>query len=69
MTISGKVINGRLIAKYKGNEYPLIYSNARAVEAYLHSGSELYLLALVTEKEMQRYAKQAVEEISDKINQ
>lgn len=50
MSISGKVrlIDGKTIltVKHKGIVYPLIKSNATAVEAYLHSGDQSYLLAL-----------------------
>lgn len=56
MGISGKVINGRLVVTHQGIEYPLIKSNATAVEAYLHSGDQSYLLALATEEELQKYA-------------
>ena len=55
MGISGKVINGVMVVKHQGVEYPLIASNATAVEAYLHTGDEAYLLALATEEELQRY--------------
>ena len=55
MGISGKVINGRLVVQYKGIDYPLIKSNATAVEGYLHTGDQSYLVALATEKELQRY--------------
>lgn len=56
MSISGKVINGILHVRHNGTFYPLIASNARAVEAYMHTGDEAYLLALATEKELQKYA-------------
>lgn len=55
MSISGKVINGVLHVRHKGTFYPLIASNARAVEAYMHTGEKAYLLALATEKELQQY--------------
>ena len=55
MSISGKVINGVLTVHYEGTDYPLISSNTDAVEAYLHTGDKAYLLALATEKELQRY--------------
>lgn len=55
MSIAGKVINGVLVVRHGGVDYPLIKSNAEAVEAYLHTGDELYLLALATEKELARY--------------
>lgn len=50
MGISGKVkrLDGKAIltVQHKGVEYPLIKSNATAVEAYLHTGDQAYLLAL-----------------------
>jgi hypothetical protein len=55
MGIAGKVVDGVMIVKHNGVEYPLIKSNARAVESYLHTGDEAYLLALATEEELQRY--------------
>lgn len=55
MSISGKVINGVLTVHYEGTDYPLIKSNADAVEAYLHSGDKAYLLALATAEELARY--------------
>ncbi len=55
MTISGKIVKGVMIVKVRGAEYPLIKSNATAVEAYWHTGDESYLLALATEKELARY--------------
>ena len=55
MSISGKVINGVLTVHYEGTDYPLIKSNATAIEGYLHTGDKSYLLALATEKELQRY--------------
>lgn len=56
MSISGKVINGRLVVKYEGVEYPLIKSNAKAVEAYLHTGDAVYLLALASEENIDRFS-------------
>lgn len=55
MSISGKVINGVLTVRYEGTDYPLIASNATAVEAYLHTGDKAYLLALATAEELARY--------------
>lgn len=57
MGISGKVINGVLTVRYEGTDYPLIKSNAKAVEAYLHTGDQSYLVALATESELQHYEK------------
>lgn len=57
MSISGKVINGVLSVRYEGTDYPLIKSNLQAVEGYLHTGDKAYLVALATEKELQRYEK------------
>lgn len=56
MSISGRVINGILSVRYEGTDYPLIASNVDAIEGYLHTGDKAYLLALATEKELQRYA-------------
>lgn len=55
MTITGKVSKGVLTIKFNGTEYPLLYSNARAVEAYLHTGDAAYLEALTTEEELRKY--------------
>lgn len=55
MTITGKVIKGVLTIKFNGVEYPLLYSNARAVEGYLHTGDPAYLEALTTEEELKKY--------------
>lgn len=55
MSISGKIINGILHVRHNGTMYPLIKSNAKAVEAYLHTGDKAYLLALTTEQELKRY--------------
>jgi len=55
MSITGKVINGILTVRYEGTDYPLIKSNATAVEGYLHTGDKSYLLALATAEELQRY--------------
>lgn len=55
MTISGKVINGVCHIRHNGTFYPLIKSNAKAVESYMHTGDEAYLLALATEKELNHY--------------
>lgn len=55
MSISGKVINGVLTVHYEGTDYPLIKSNARAVESYLHTGDKAFLLALATAEELARY--------------
>lgn len=55
MGISGKVINGVLTVRYEGTDYPLIKSNAKAVEAYLHTGDQSYLVALATGRELARY--------------
>jgi len=57
MSISGKVINGVLTVHYEGTDYPLIKSNLQAVDGYLHTGDKTYLVALATEKELQRYEK------------
>jgi hypothetical protein len=56
MGISGKVINGRLVVKYEGIEYPLIKSNAKAVEAYLITGDAVYLRALASEENIDRFS-------------
>lgn len=55
MSISGKVINGVLTVHYEGTDYPLIKSNATAVEGYMHTGDKSYLLALATAEELARY--------------
>ena len=55
MSISGKIIKGVMVVRYNGVEYPLIKSNATAVESYLHTGDQSYLLALATEQELARY--------------
>lgn len=55
MKITGKVINGVLTVRYEGTDYPLIKSNATAVEGYLHTGDKSYLLALATAEELARY--------------
>lgn len=56
MGIAGKVVNGRLVVKYEGVEYPLIKSNAKAVEAYLHTGDAVYLRALASEENIDRFS-------------
>jgi hypothetical protein len=56
MRISGKVINGRLVVKYEGVEYPLIKSNAKVVEAYLQTGDAVYLNALASEENIDRFS-------------
>lgn len=56
MSISGKVINGRLVVKFNGVEYPLIKSNAKAVEAYLQTGDAVYLNALASEANIDRFS-------------
>lgn len=56
MSISGKVIKGRLVVKYEGVEYPLIKSNAKAVEAYLQTGDAVYLRALASEENIDRFS-------------
>lgn len=55
MSIAGKVINGRLVVKFNGVEYPLIKSNAKAAEAYLHTGDPVYLNALASEENIDRF--------------
>jgi len=55
MTITGKVVKGVMFVKYNNEYYPLIYSNARAVEAYLHTSDPAYLEALRSEKELLKY--------------
>lgn len=55
MCISGKVINGVCHIRHNGVFYPLIKSNATAVENYIFTGDEAYLLALATEQELNRY--------------
>lgn len=55
MTITGKVIKGVLTVTFNNVEYPLLYSNARAIEAYLHSGDTTYLEALRPLKELEIY--------------
>lgn len=62
MTISGKIklgANGRavMMVRYGAQYYPLINSNAQAVEAYLHTGDASYLVALATEEELKAYGK------------
>ncbi len=57
MSITGKVIKGILTVRYNGIYYPLISSNATAVEGYLHTGDQSYLLALAPEKELARWQK------------
>lgn len=56
MGISGRIVNGVMLVRCKGVDYLLTGSNATAVEAYLHTGDEAYLLALATEEELQHYA-------------
>ena len=56
MSIAGKVVNGRLVVKYEGVEYPLIKSNAKAVEAYLQTGDAVYLRALASEENIDRFS-------------
>lgn len=55
MGISGKIINGVMVVRHNGAEYPLIKSNLTAVDGYLHTGDEAYLVALATEEELARY--------------
>ena len=55
MSISGKAINGVLTVRYEGTDYPLIKSNATAIDGYLHTGDKAYLLALATAEELARY--------------
>lgn len=55
MSISGKVINGVLTVHYEGTDYPLIKSNATAIESYLHTGDKVFLLALATAEDLARY--------------
>lgn len=57
MGISGKVIDGRLVVQHNGVQYPLIKSNLTAIDGYLHTGDEAYLVALATEEELARYGK------------
>jgi hypothetical protein len=56
VSIAGKVINGRLVVTYEGVDYPLIKSNAKAVEAYLHTGDAVYLRALASEANIDRFS-------------
>jgi len=55
MGLAGYVIKGKLFIKHEGVLYPLIKSNAKAVEAYLHTGDQSYLVALATGRELARY--------------
>lgn len=60
MGISGKVkrVDGKavLVVKYGAQEYPLVKSNAQAVEAYMQTGDKSYLVALATETELAHYS-------------
>lgn len=55
MGISGKIINGVMVVRHEGVEYPLIKSNLDAVDGYLHTGDKAYLLALASEADLARY--------------
>lgn len=55
MGISGKVIKGIPIVQYEGVEYPVVRSNADALDGYLHTGEKMYLLALATQEELAHY--------------
>lgn len=55
MSIAGRIIKGVMVVRYEGVDYPVIKSNARALESYLHTGDQAFLLALATEEELARY--------------
>lgn len=55
MSIAGKVVKGVLVVRYEGVEYPVIKSNADALDGYLHTGDKAYLVALATEEELAKY--------------
>lgn len=57
MGIAGRVVKGVVLVKYEGVEYPVIKSNADALDGYMHTGDKAYLLALATEEELARYGK------------
>ena len=63
MGISGKVkiVAGRpvLMVRYGAQMFPLIKSNAQAVEAYMQTGDKSYLVALATEEELAHYGSGA----------
>lgn len=62
-SIGGKItrINGKatLSVKFNGTDYPLITSNATAVEAYLHTGDQAYLKALASKSDLDKYGGKA----------